>query len=116
MSYLPYILAVGLIAGAIVFSGSTDDTQYDTLGEQTEKPTFLTDLEADQEAIKATKGKYQRVEDDQKKVVEYVSADGVPGYQVIYTDANGTHSVGYGPEAKERTWTIEPEVIVASST
>jgi hypothetical protein len=37
--------------------------------------------------------------------VHVYEAPGGKGYQVFYEDAEGVHSVGYGPEAGERTST-----------
>lgn len=40
-------------------------------------------------------------------IVDVYEAPEGPGYQVRYTDSENEYSVGYGPEAKERTW-IQP--------
>ncbi len=37
------------------------------------------------------------------------------GYQIIYEDAEGKHSVGYGPEAFDRTYT-EAKFVSSTST
>lgn len=46
--------------------------------------------------------------------VDVYVAKGGPGYQTTIVDATGTHSVGFGPEAKERTFDIPAPV--ATST
>lgn len=54
------------------------------------------------------------------RVDEYVMPDGTPGYQVIYFDQYDRvmGSDGFGPESKERTFTIDLppyEISVTSS-
>lgn len=49
------------------------------------------------------------------RVDVYESPLGV-GYQVIYSESGTTYSIGYGPEATDRTYTIQPQLNAASST
>lgn len=60
-----------------------------------------------QERYKAEHGKYFQCN-------EYKAKDG-DGYQIIYFDAEGEHSIGTGVEAAERTYTI-PIIRSATST
>lgn len=39
------------------------------------------------------------------EVHTYVTPEGKKGFQVLWEDNKGRHSVGYGPEAADLTWT-----------
>lgn len=115
------VLAVSVLLGAISFGGGGHAD--DQLGQevildapQSKEPAFLSKLTQDQETVKGQRGKYERIKDAEKEVIEYVTPNGTPGYQVIWDDAEGKHSIGYGPEAKDRTFFIPTPVYEASST
>ena len=88
--------------------------EEDTFAAKTSPDTNLISVE--QEKIKIKTGKYKYEKTDTYETHEYVTPDGEPGYQIIYTDDLGVHSKGYGAEAAYRTYFHPHPEIVASST
>lgn len=82
----------------------------------------LSDVEQAQEVFKAQHGTYLQIlpgntipdrfhgaklekqVPDNMEIVAYETPSGEVGYQVLYANSEGSFSVGYGPEATERTW------------
>lgn len=110
------LLTLSLLFGVFIQKDNADDLGQQVPREGKQDPAFLSKLTADLETVRTRKGKYERVKDAEKEVIEYVTPKGEPGYQVVWEDAEGKHSIGYGPEAADRTFFIPTPVIVASST
>lgn len=90
-----------------------------------DKPT-LQQIEQSQEQQKSKSGKYSYTDfggrvDGQKlpdnmRVNEYETWDGQFGYEIRIEDAKREISIGYGPQAEERTWQRIKPIEVASGT
>lgn len=97
------LIASSLVLGAAVYGSSL----------LIEKETKLETLEAKAVQSRTKDGKYRFEKGADYEIHEYVAPTGEAGYQIIYTDETGIHSKGYGPEAKDRTYSIPT---VASTT
>lgn len=88
--------------------------------------TTIRQIEASQEQQKIKGGKYVytgfggRVDGkrlpDNMRVNEYETWDGQFGYEIRIEDADSEVSIGYGPQAVERTWKRIKDKVVASTT
>lgn len=69
-------------------------------------PTYTIDvIEENQEQYFMQNGKYEQlILEGDMYVHEYVTPDGVAGYQVLYMKDGDVLSIGYGPEAETRTF------------
>jgi len=83
---------------------------------------FKNKVAIEQENLKTDK--YKQIEKTTDKetniiyqVIEYVSPNGI-GHQDLFYDETGRviESIGYGPEAKKRTWVYVPPIITPTST
>lgn len=82
---------------------------------------ILSELESEQEAQKRETGRYEFKREVRGEWSierhEYVTPDGVQGYQIIMERDGVIHSYGYGPEADERTYELtKPNEETATTT
>lgn len=102
MKYLPHILCLSIFFGLLLYQPQPFFGAPKTPEERI----------ADTQAASLTNtGKYTRNIDNLPagyEITEYVSPKGA-GYQITRRANGKIHSVGFGPEAKERTYTLNLE-------